>query len=104
MRVSVGDVADLPSKTGVGKTENRGLGPTLCTIMAEAAGNKSPGEIPSGYQAISALPQQQGPLRVCVLVRQNADPIAGHLILLRDSLDAKAYLGCLVDAAGKVQR
>ena len=72
--------------------------------MAEAAGNKSPGEIPSGYQAISALPQQQGPLRVCVLVRQNADPIAGQLILLRDSLDAKAYLGCLVDAAGKVQR
>jgi hypothetical protein len=42
-------------------------------------------------------------VRLCVLTRQEADPAAGHLVLLRDLPDAMVYLGCLTDAGGNLR-
>src|SRR5215468_862881 len=60
--------------------------------------------IPEGYLAI---PIQEAELaasvRLCVLARQTPDPVAGHLVLLRDLPDAMVYLGCLMDAGGSVR-
>ena len=43
------------------------------------------------------------PLRVCVLVRQTPDPVAGHFVLLRDLHDGLVYLGCVTDAGGRAR-
>jgi len=68
---------------------------------------KAPGNdrgIPEGY---SAIPIQQADvsstLRLCVLARQQPDPSAGHLVLLRDLADAMVYLGCVTDAGGRLR-
>lgn len=42
-------------------------------------------------------------MRLCVLVRQTPDPAAGHFVLLRDLHDAMVYLGCVMDAAGRLR-
>src|SRR5688500_1423065 len=68
----------------------------------------SAGRLPPGYAAVPILPAPPAspppPLRVCILARETTDPVAGHLVLLREMLDAKAYLGCIIDAAEQVQR
>src|SRR5688572_9996669 len=59
--------------------------------------------LPSGYHTVPISPGQEGsPLRVCVVVRKDADPVAGHLVVLRDTLDARVLLGCVADASGRV--
>lgn len=61
--------------------------------------------IPDGYKAVDLEPGGSiSPLRLCVLSRNEPDPVAGHLVVLRDTLDARALLGCIVDAAHVVQR
>ncbi|HEV2394917.1 MAG TPA: hypothetical protein VG146_21415 [Verrucomicrobiae bacterium] len=60
--------------------------------------------VPEGYRAIPiSQSDQNAALRICVLVRQTPDPVAGHFLLLRDLHDALVYLGALVDAAGQVR-
>ncbi|MBX3322770.1 MAG: hypothetical protein KF757_07240 [Phycisphaeraceae bacterium] len=60
--------------------------------------------IPEGYSAVDLEPGGViSPLRLCVLSRDKADAVGGHLVVLRDSLDARAVLGCVTDAAGVVQ-
>jgi hypothetical protein len=60
--------------------------------------------IPQGYTAVDLEPGGAiSPLRLCVLCREQAEAIGGHLVVLRDSLDARAVLGCVTDAAGVVQ-
>ena len=60
--------------------------------------------LPDGYQAIPIHEgDQAAPLRLCVLVRQTPDPVAGHFVLLRDLHDAMIYLGCVADAGGRVR-
>ncbi len=60
--------------------------------------------IPDGYRAIPVSAAEQGaPLRLCVLVRQTPDPVAGHFVLLRDLPDAMVYLGCVTDAGGRLR-
>ncbi|KAA0214797.1 MAG: hypothetical protein DYG94_10645 [Leptolyngbya sp. PLA3] len=44
------------------------------------------------------------PLRLCVLCRTASDGAGGHLVVLRDWLDARALLGCVVDVGDVVQR
>src|SRR5688572_11581086 len=72
------------------------------------ANKPSAGRLPSGFTAVPIIPAPAGApapaLRVCVLAREAADPVAGHLVLLREMLDARAYLGCVLDAADQVQR
>src|SRR6266851_756883 len=71
--------------------------------MASAKPSAPPSRIPEGYRAIPIHRTDEAPLRVCVLVRQTPDPVAGQFILLRDLHDALVYLGCVTDAAGRVR-
>src|SRR5881628_2355968 len=65
----------------------------------------APPELQAGYFAVPLLPEAQGsPLQLCVMVRREAEPIGGHFIGLRQTPDARAFLGCLTDAAGKPLR
>ena len=38
------------------------------------------------------------PLRLCVVVQDNAEAVGGPFVLLRDLADASVYLGCIIDA------
>lgn len=61
--------------------------------------------IPDGYRAVDLEPGGSiSPLRLCVLCRPEADAVGGHLVVLRDALDARALLGCVVDVGNAVQR
>jgi hypothetical protein len=63
----------------------------------------SPGKLPDGYAAAPISIEQRGaPLRLCVLVRPEPDSVGGHLVVLRSLVDARVFLGCVVDAAGTV--
>ena len=60
---------------------------------------------PGGYVAVPISPDQEAaPLRICVLVRPEPDPAAGHLVVLRDMIDSQVLLGCVADARGEVQQ
>src|SRR5258705_12624950 len=70
------------------------------------ASTNAPGRsagIPEGYRAVPIHDCRSGPLRICVLVRQIPDPVAGHFVLLRDLHDALVYLGCVTDAGDRVR-
>jgi hypothetical protein len=43
------------------------------------------------------------PLRVCVLVRSESDPVGGTFVLLREVPGAQIYLGAVCDAAARIQ-
>jgi len=61
-------------------------------------------EIPEGYAAVPVdAAQAVSKLGICVLVRRNPDPVAGHLVVLRDLIDGRVLLGCVLDAGGAVQ-
>lgn len=61
--------------------------------------------VPQGYTAVDLEPGGSiSPLRLCVLCRTVPDEVGGHLVSLRDALDARVVLGCVTDAAGVVQR
>ena len=67
--------------------------------------NDSRRALPQGYVAIAASETQcEAPLRLCVLVRRQAEPVAGQLVVLRDTMDARVLLGCLLDAGGQVHQ
>jgi hypothetical protein len=60
-------------------------------------------KLPKGYVVIPIADDQKAALvKICVLVKTEPDPVGGHLVLLRDTTDAKVFLGCIVDAAGHV--
>lgn len=62
-------------------------------------------ELPDGYLAVPVRAQDaESPVRVCVVARRGEDPVGGRLVLRRDMIDARVYLGCLCDAAGSVHR
>jgi hypothetical protein len=61
-------------------------------------------QLPPGFKAISIHPADELiPLRLCVLLRTEPDPVAGRFFLLRDLVGARVYLGCVCDAGGRVQ-
>ncbi len=61
--------------------------------------------MPEGYAAIPITRDQLGaPLSLCAVVAEEAEPDAGHLITLRELLDARVLLGCLTDHGGQVHR
>jgi hypothetical protein len=62
-----------------------------------------PGRLPDGYVPVPISAGSPGsPARVCALVRGEQDPVGGSLVLLRDQVDAKVYLGCVTDSGGVV--
>ena len=59
--------------------------------------------LPEGYIVIPiAEDQKAAALKICVLVRPKPDPVGGHLVVLRDTIDAKVFLGCIVDASSQI--
>jgi len=60
--------------------------------------------VPEGYAAVMVCADQAvSALRICLLVRRAPDPVAGHLVVLRDLIDGRVLLGCILDAGGAVQ-
>src|SRR5258706_5853788 len=73
--------------------------------MASPPIKDAPSQIPDGYGVIGVSAEQKAsPLKIGVIVKKQADPVAGHLVMLRDLLDAQVYLGCVSDASGRVQQ
>jgi hypothetical protein len=65
--------------------------------------NNSFAKLPEGYIAIPvAEDQKTAKLKVCALARQNPDPVGGYLVVLRDTINAKVFLGCIIDASSQV--
>jgi len=63
----------------------------------------APGALPHGYAPVVLFPQLAAvPLRLCLIVRQEPDPVAGRFVVLRNLLDAVVYLGCITDAGGRL--
>ncbi|GJQ30797.1 MAG: hypothetical protein HBSAPP03_26810 [Phycisphaerae bacterium] len=62
-----------------------------------------PRSVPEGYVAAPIRASETGSLRVCVLVRsRGVKPGESPLVGLRETLDAKVVLGCVLDAGGRV--
>lgn len=62
-------------------------------------------KLPDAYLAVPLQPGvATGVVRPCVVVRREADPVAGHLITLREETDARVLLGCLLDTGGRVHQ
>ncbi|MHC4693235.1 MAG: hypothetical protein ACYS67_10885, partial [Planctomycetota bacterium] len=60
--------------------------------------------LPEGYVAIPiSEDQKSNVLKICVLVRNKPDDVAGHLVGIRNTMDAAVFLGCIVDKSGRVQ-
>lgn len=55
-----------------------------------------PVAMPPGYGAAPIRATETGAIRLCAVVK------GGRLVHLRDTIDAKVWLGCLVDAGGRV--
>ena len=63
----------------------------------------APSNLPAGYLAVSLFPDAvAAPLRLSIITRKDADPVAGHFVILRTLLDAIVYLGCLTDAGNRL--
>ena len=63
----------------------------------------APSALPPGYLAVPLLPDHRAaPLRLSAIVRKEADPVAGHFVILRTLLDAVVYLGCVSDAGDRL--
>src|SRR6266446_1464233 len=66
---------------------------------------EAPSQFQKGYRAVPITATDgDGCLRLCVVVRDVSDPVAGIFVLLRDTFDSTAYLGCVVDAGGFVHQ
>ena len=62
-------------------------------------------QVPAGYVAIPISADQcAATLRLCAVAKVQPDPVAGHLVVLRDTLDARVFLGCIADAAGRIHQ
>lgn len=73
--------------------------------MSSADASRLSGVVPEGFLAVPiGAEQMAASLRVCVVVRREPDPVAGHLVLLRDLVDGHVLLGCILDAGGTPQR
>jgi len=59
--------------------------------------------LPEGYIAVPiAEDQKLSVLKICVLIRPEPDPVGGHMVVLRNTVEAKILLGCIVDASVQV--
>jgi len=62
-----------------------------------------PREMPAGLGAAPLFPHETGTLRLSVVVRLEPRGGEGRFIVLRETLDARVYLGCTADRAGRVR-
>ena len=62
-------------------------------------------DLPKGYIAVPISGEHAAAaIRLNVVCRKEGEPVGGPLVVLREMIDARVYLGCLTDAAGRVQR
>lgn len=60
--------------------------------------------LPEGYVAIPISEDQKSViLKICVLIKNEPDAVGGHLVTIRNMMDADIILGCVVDSFGQVQ-
>jgi len=62
-----------------------------------------PARLPANFAA-GAITPDNAPLRICIIIRTDAKPGVSPLVPIRETLDARVYLGCITDAAGAVIR
>lgn len=71
--------------------------------MEPPRNKETPSQFQKGYRAVPiSETDKDSALRLCAVVREAPDPVAGVFVLLRDTLEASIYLGCLLDAGGYV--
>jgi hypothetical protein len=58
--------------------------------------------MPAGFQACPLIAPPGAPLQLCAVVRLRADSVAGWFVPVRETFDARCFLGCLTDEAGTV--
>ena len=62
-------------------------------------------QLPEGYAAVAVSAEQcAATLQICAVVRLKADPVGGHLVVLRETLDARVVLGCIAEAGGRIHQ
>lgn len=67
--------------------------------------NSHPATLPDDYLAVPIdAGQLNASLQLCAVLSVNPDPATGHLVLLREGFDARVYLACICDRAGRVDR
>src|SRR3954452_8326273 len=72
-------------------------------MSASRSTSRQQRSVPAGYVAVPiSTGQKAAPVRVSVLAKREPDAVAGHLVLIRQTADAKVYLGALVDMGGRV--
>ncbi|HEY5742122.1 MAG TPA: hypothetical protein VIS99_06235 [Terrimicrobiaceae bacterium] len=73
--------------------------------MASLQTKETAGQLQKGYRAVPiSEADKSSPLRLCAIVREASDPIAGVFVLLGDTVEASLYLGCLIDVGGYVHQ
>jgi hypothetical protein len=71
--------------------------------MASPAEKETADQFQKGYHAVPISDtDKESALRLCVVVREVPDPVAGMFVLLRDTAEASIFLGCLLDHGGHV--
>ena len=62
-------------------------------------------KLPDEYVAIPiGAGEASAALKICAVVRRTPDAVGGHLVVLRNASDARVLLGCVTDAADRVQQ
>jgi hypothetical protein len=62
-----------------------------------------PAVLPEHLRAVPIhIGDGESPVRLCVVVRKQADAVGGPFVLLRDFADASVFLGCILDAEQRV--
>jgi hypothetical protein len=66
-------------------------------------------DLEDGYRLIALQPADDAAavrvigLQICVVVRENPDPAAGHFVVIRETPLARVLLGCTADSEGRPQ-
>jgi hypothetical protein len=58
--------------------------------------------MPQGYQACPLYAPADAAVRLCLVLRARADPVAGWFVPVRETFDSRVFLGCLTDQRGTV--
>jgi hypothetical protein len=71
--------------------------------MASFSGRNTTEQFQKGYRAVPiSEADKESALRLCAVVREAPDPVAGIFVLLRDTTEESIFLGCLLDKGGHV--
>lgn len=61
--------------------------------------------LPAAWAVVALSPEvTEAAVRLCVVVRQQRDPIDGYFVSVRRTFDAQVVLACITDAAGRIRQ